>query len=651
MKYYQVMSTNFRNMRAGRISKAEGIKNIAIVMVIIPMLFQLMSDGFKWRWEKQLRAWILGPLNYMVIFGEVAKSLYDKVTGENWGFQLSPALELFDDVYDLIGDLQRLAINMKDPSVDISGDDVIKMIERAAKVIGPAFALPTPFLIQVERAIRTGEPMEIIFSNWSLRPLELSDNQKATQLTGNLGQSSIDIGLASEDYETRKKAEDELRQRTQDIEAGLTVPELDIYNMNDMDNSFKNIFKRVLPQSILEDKNSSDIAKSWAEQEYLWNTEVWLLPDKPLYELFENEADLDTRYKDWLAFNAIDFKSIAEMEEWVSNRMDDNLHYGNITRSEYELLKQYYLLDDEARKKFLEKHPSLTVDKRDKYLRDNPKANALLALWGEAKLLTQSAYNAMLGMMDSLNIPFEALDGMQIPPRELSGDYFGYQDILLESTSSSNEAHFYRLLHPKFDQWALGVGIYEAQAREEVKEIYPTDKLKQLLEEYNNLRLPLEPGEEIGKADSKARDQFRYDNKLLDAYKVYAEGGTPVLDSGWETVKLSEILEWYKLGKAKDKTVTSDKEPRDINVIWIPIPSHTNLPDNIQPLWDEYDSLRKPPTEEYPDGQADSKARAAYRRAHPELDAYGIEQGWWKESSSGGGGVPGPVFDTSEFLK
>jgi len=161
--------------------------------------------------------------------------------------------------------------------------------------------------------------------------------------------------------------------------------------------------------------------------------------------------------------------------------------------------------------------------------------------------------------------------------------------------------------------------------------------------EYTALR------DELGNADSKAREQFRYDNKLYDAYKVYVEGGTPILDSGWDTVKLSEIL-----GPAlnvPDAYVTSDKEPRDINVIWIPIPSHTNLPDNIQPLWDEYDSLRKPPTEEYPDGQADSAARKKYRETHPELDAYGIEQGWWKEPSGGGGGVPGPVFDTSEFLK
>ena len=413
---------------------------------------------------------------------------------------------------------------------------------------------------------------------------------------------------------------------------GITEP---VYDVKDLWADTAARFKDVSVEELTEEKGYPEFIRSMVETRNELLPIINSLPNTPLYQMNADPARGTTfiqYYEMWQDREKIVATGDEEaLKAFDSDERTNDAYKGNITQQQYSLLVQYHSLSEEDQEIFLDKHSELKDNPREEWLKSHPSENAKLSIWGQADLKTSAAYRQARKIIDELEIPDSALFG--IPPAKLGDDYTGYLDLLETGVSvGSDDAHFYRLIHPEYDEWHTeswkGTGTVPVKV--EVAERYPTEKLKKLLEEYDNLR------DEDGNADSKARDELRYDNALLDAYKIHAEGLVPVLNSGWEKIKLSQVLEWYKLGKAKDKKVTSELEPRDIDVFYIPIPAREHLPAHIQPLWDEYDALRKP------DGSADSRARRIFRYQHPELNAYGIEQGWW-----GGGTTTTPTAPTT----
>jgi hypothetical protein len=65
--YYRNMSMGMRNIKAGRGSRAENLKRMAMAQFVLPMIFQFIASGFDWEDEKQLRAAIVGPFNGLFI--------------------------------------------------------------------------------------------------------------------------------------------------------------------------------------------------------------------------------------------------------------------------------------------------------------------------------------------------------------------------------------------------------------------------------------------------------------------------------------------------------------------------------------------------------------------------------------------------------
>jgi len=126
---------------------------------------------------------------------------------------------------------------------------------------------------------------------------------------------------------------------------------------------------------------------------------------------------------------------------------------GTITRREYDLLREYHNLDTDAEKEqFLLDHLEIKVDPRDEWLRSHPDENARLALYGQAKVLTKAAYDKVISMAEELDIPDNALVGL--PPKEVSGSYFKYLDIVADGgTASSPESYILRLQDPAFSKW------------------------------------------------------------------------------------------------------------------------------------------------------------------------------------------------------
>lgn len=167
-KYFRLINANFRNIGAGRVSKKKGITNIFILWVLAPALFQLMADGFKWKKERQLRAWLLGPVNDLLIFGQVAQSLFGWAQGEQYPYTVSPVLDIANKIQRAISKARKLYRQGIDPMEDISVEDVIAMLESIAEVGGLATGMPTPYAVQAEKAIRAKDPRQFIWSKWAL---------------------------------------------------------------------------------------------------------------------------------------------------------------------------------------------------------------------------------------------------------------------------------------------------------------------------------------------------------------------------------------------------------------------------------------------------------------------------------------------------
>ena len=84
---------------------------------------------------------------------------------------------------------------------------------------------------------------------------------------------------------------------------------------------------------------------------------------------------------------------------------------GNFSQREFTLLKQYHGLTTIGEKfSFLKAHPELSNDPREQYLRDNPEENAKLAIFGQAKIYSEEAYDLAVDGIKELDIPDNAVD-------------------------------------------------------------------------------------------------------------------------------------------------------------------------------------------------------------------------------------------------
>jgi len=409
---------------SGRGSKAKAAANIFVMWVVVNAFFQFLSDGLKWREDRQMRAWLLGPLNNLLIAGTFIRWFTGRVTGETFGLAVSPAVQIFDEIDKMITKGTQIAGDIGDPYSDVSLEDVIAMLEYMAKGVGMATGVPTPYLVQVEKAIREGKPINILYSDWALSDDNQSDSEKAEDEIAKLG--------------TDKE------QTEQEEELGR-IP--DVYGMNDLETKLASIYKSVLPTKI---KSDEPLVKSWAEKETAWN-EYAILPNVPLKDLIKYDSDGENIVEWYKQYQ--ERQTITNLPDLITfDKLFPNATKGNISKREYELLIGY--LDSTNKTTYLKQHPELNIDPQDQYLKDNAKQNALLALWGDAKLYTKEAYDALMVMVEELDIPNNALP-KGIPPAQIADDYFKYY-----SANSDAEKDNIRRRNPVLDAWGNFTGIW-----------------------------------------------------------------------------------------------------------------------------------------------------------------------------------------------
>lgn len=433
-KYFRMEADNLRNFRYGRGSRVKAASTIILVHCVLPMIFQFIADAFQWKEERQARAAILGSLNFILIGGQLVQSMWGWLTGEPFDWQVSPVLSTGDEIQRAFFKAKQMVDRGQDPYKEITCDDVAQLLEYLAKITGQLLGLPTPYIVQVEKGIRMkikeGEEITIkdfLFSQWAMQPPRKDAEEKVED-------ASLELG------EVREGEEDK----------PLTEKEPKIYTTVEWFREIGRIYSKTLPQDVLDDPDASRESKAWAEGEMAWS-KAGILPNLQLYKISTEEGDdnIINYYEQWKARERID--NLPELGEF--DKLYPKAYLGNVSRQQYNLLVKY--LEAEDKDAFLERHEELRVNPRNEWLKDpkNARAAALLALRGQAKILSEAVYKEFKKLLNELDIPEDAIPANTMPPEKDIQVHFEYEDMVDEETHSSWEAQLLKALNGGYCEW------------------------------------------------------------------------------------------------------------------------------------------------------------------------------------------------------
>ncbi len=432
-KYFRIIANNLRNFQYKRGSRVKALSNVALAWVILPAIFTLIQNGFRWRKDRELADVAMAPVNDLLFFGQISQTVNDWIVGETFDYQPTPVMAPVRDALSFIQKAGKIIDQAQDPYDDITADEWIKFIESLLKPVGEITGVPTPYLIMVEKAIRSGDPRQLVFSQWALE-------EGKPDLATKANTETVKLGLQKETGPTAIVPADK-------------APE--IYQMTDLYTYYNQTFSKTLPSDITEKKGFNAVAAAWG-QAAVFNDAMESLPGKKLYEIIEDlekdnslEWTFAQYYQQWQARQKI--KSLAELKDF--DKENPRAFLGNITSDQYKLLLQYEGLDKAGRETFLKEHPELNINPRIEWLKAHPQENAALALWGKANIYTQEAYNAAVKLQNELGIADAALPDRVFPPKEIAGDYFKYQDSVNATSANSWETQLIIVQNDKLRGW------------------------------------------------------------------------------------------------------------------------------------------------------------------------------------------------------
>ena len=129
-----------RGLLTQRGDVSQHAKTMVIFHLVLPTLFQWVSNGFRWDDDEQKRAAIFGTLNGLFILGDGLDYVLRKLLRmRTWGMSTT-VLSIFKDLGDLIGIATK-----KNPKPE----DELRMARKAADVVGKMGGLPVKQLIDM----------------------------------------------------------------------------------------------------------------------------------------------------------------------------------------------------------------------------------------------------------------------------------------------------------------------------------------------------------------------------------------------------------------------------------------------------------------------------------------------------------------------
>lgn len=467
-KYFGIITDAMLSMRYARENPAKAMTNMALAWVILPAMFQLVSDGFRWDEDHLKRVLYLGPVNDILVVGQLAQSAYGWYTDEQFDYNISPVLGVIDDLMSAIAEGRDLAD-------DVTMDNFIKFMEEFGDFFGKATGIPTPYMKQVEQAIRDGQAFrwppnksELIWSRWAIDASTTKTQAERDAETEARHDENYD-NARSEVWNTTspEKLIGDLRYIAET--KGITYLRQVINQNYDM-----------TPEELLAKAkaNNDPVLENYAQQ-MIYEDQYNVLPDVALIDLNADEAEgytYEDYFMQWQTLKSLSSPLAVALRLPYENMYPD-AYKGNFSQDTLTLLQKYWDLPEDKRADFIKLHPELAMSPREAFLRNNTDANASMFLWGQtSKLYDLKAYNAFIAMKKELDIT-DAMLKYSYPPENVAPAYFEYNDMISSGiVGNSAEAQLFRLDHPELNEWGMVAGNMSPEGWKEIDT--PREKLE-----------------------------------------------------------------------------------------------------------------------------------------------------------------------------
>ncbi len=235
-----------------------------------------------------------------------------------------------------------------------------------------------------------------------------------------------------------------LTKYSENLDYGLNEP---VYDVRDFWADTSSRFAGVDPETLTEAKGYPAYIKAIAEAR-LVKEQLESYPNDKIHNLNP------VYHRMWIDRQAIVASGDeVRLEEFDKHERTTNAHLGNYSQKVFASLVEYNSIVDEAkRKEYLEAHPELSVNPRQEWLKNHPQENALLAVWGQADVLTQAAYDETLRLANEFGIPDSAL-AEYLPPAGVAQAYFEYEELITEFSANAWEAQLLGAENPELFEW------------------------------------------------------------------------------------------------------------------------------------------------------------------------------------------------------
>lgn len=185
-----------------------------------------------------------------------------------------------------------------------------------------------------------------------------------------------------------------------------------VYDLADFWADTASQLRGVDPAGLTESKGYPEYVRSIAEALGIIE-EIELLPNKRLASLNADPEEGTTfmqYYQMWQERQKIVASGDEEaLKAFDADERTRNAYLGNMAQAQYALLMEYHSLPESQKAEFLGNHPELYANPREDWLRSHPEENALLALWGKAKIYSPEALGKVSSLAQSLGIPEGAM--------------------------------------------------------------------------------------------------------------------------------------------------------------------------------------------------------------------------------------------------
>ena len=230
---------------------------------------------------------------------------------------------------------------------------------------------------------------------------------------------------------------------------GLTEP---VYSWADAYTDTASQFKGVDPATLTKEKGFDPKVKAIVETARSIEQSS-IIPNMKLTSI-NADATKGKTFADYYRTWQDRQKIVASGDEKALKAFDaddrnNQAYIGNFSQRDFTLLTQYWSITDKKKQvDFLKQHPELSQNPREEWLKSHPLDNALQALAGKAKILTQEAYDKAQALIKELDIPDSAVS-MYLPPKDVAKAYFERNDL----TPNSWEDKLLRANNPKLVKW------------------------------------------------------------------------------------------------------------------------------------------------------------------------------------------------------